>query len=215
MADTKRTFPALTPLNWGQWADNMEAYLGTKELWEFVDGTTPRPSPADPAAPTATELKDAAEWRRKTTKASGELWLAIEDNQKVHVKEVKGDPVTMWRKLEAVHVQKKPGTHFNAYEVLFSIRKEEGETLPALTARADKAMQDIKSLCPTGFTLADLDKELESMTLICALPADYSNFASSLCWDAIRTSLMVARHVAITWATRISDGITDPRSPKV
>jgi len=158
----------------------MEAYLGTKELWEFVDGSTPKPSPADPSNPTSAELKEGADWKRKATKASGEIWLAIEDNQKVHVKESKGDPAAMWTKLEAVHVQKKPGTRFNAYEVLFSVKKADDESLSALTARADKAMQDIKALRPAGFTLADLDKELESMALIRALPADYNNFASSL-----------------------------------
>ena len=47
-------------------------------------------------------------------------------------------------------------------------------------ARADKAMQDIKALRPSGFTLDNLDKELLCMTLIRALPAEFNNFASSL-----------------------------------
>src|SRR5215471_16519590 len=172
MADTKRTFDSLNSLNWGQWADNMEAYLNTKELWEFVDGSTPKPTPIDPGKPTLAETKELSDWRRKAGKASGELWLAIEDSQKVHVKEVKGDPAAMWRKLEAVHLQKKPGARFNAYEALLGIRKAENESLSALLARADKAMQDIKALRPSGFTLDMLDQELECMTLIRALPAD-------------------------------------------
>jgi len=55
-------------------------------------------------------------------RASGKIWLAIEDSQKVHIKQKKGDPVAMWWKLNSVHLQ-KPGVHFNAYEALFSIRK--------------------------------------------------------------------------------------------
>jgi hypothetical protein len=47
-------------------------------------------------------------------------------------------------------------------------------------ARADKALQDIKSLRPDGFSLDQLDDELLAMTLIRALPAEYNNFASSL-----------------------------------
>ena len=113
-------------------------------------------------------------------KASGELWLAIEDNQKVHVKDVKGDPQAIWTKLEAVHLQKKPGARFNAYEALFLIRKAEEESLPSLMARADKAIQDVKSLRPKDFTLEKLDDELLSLTLIRSLSAEYSNFASSL-----------------------------------
>src|SRR5271156_468840 len=178
--DSKRSFPALSASNWGQWADNMEAYLATKELWEYVDGSTPIPEAAEPAKPTPAEKKEIADWKRKSAKASGEIWLAVEDDQKVYIKEVKGDPSAMWQKLEAVHVQKKPGARFNAYDVLFNIRKEENETLTALMARADKAMQDIKSLRPSGFSLTDLDKELLCMTLIRALPSEYNNFASSL-----------------------------------
>ena len=56
----------------------MEAYLSTKELWEYVDGSTPMPT-------TTAEVKELAEWKRKTAKASGEIWLAVEDSQKVHI----------------------------------------------------------------------------------------------------------------------------------
>src|SRR6266487_3594046 len=176
----KRSFDLLSSSNWGQWADNMEAYLSTKELWEFVDGSTPKPTPADASKPTAAEAKELEEWKRKAAKASGELWLSVEDSQKVHIKEVKGDPAAMWAKLEGVHLQKKPGTRFNAYEVLFSIRKAEEESLSALMARADKAMQDIKALRPSGFTMEQLDQELQCMALIRSLPTDYNSFASSL-----------------------------------
>src|SRR3984957_16117795 len=176
----KRTFPCLTSANWGQWADNMEAYLNTKEIWEYVDGTMPKPVPSNPSIPTAEELDTLANWKRKAGKASGEIWLAIEDDQKVHVKDVKGDPTAMWVKLESVHVQKRPGARFNAYDSLFSIRKNDDETLPALMARADKALQDIKSLHSSNFTLNQLDNELECMALICALPAEYNTFVSSL-----------------------------------
>jgi hypothetical protein len=180
MSETKRTFPSLSASNWGQWVDNMEAYLSTKELWEYVDGSTPKPTPADPANPTASEKKDLADWKRKTAKASGELWLAIEDSQKVHVKDIKSDPAATWRKLEGVHLQKKPGARFTAYETLFSIRKQEDESLDALMTRADKASQDIKALRPPQFTLQNLDEELLCMALIRVLPAEYNGFVSSL-----------------------------------
>ena len=179
-SDNKHSFPALNSSNWGQWSDNMEAYLATKELWEYVDGSTPRPTFANATAPTAGESKELSEWKRKAARASGEIWLAIEDSQKVYIKELKGDPALMWKKLEDVHLQKRPGTRFNAYDALFSIRKNETENLSALMARADKALQDIKALRPSNFTLDMLDKELLCMTLIRALPEEYNSFASSL-----------------------------------
>ena len=103
-SETKRTFPALTDSNWGQWADNMEAYLSTKELWEYVDGTNPKPIPKDLTNPTAVEKKEFLDWNRKVAKACGEIWLAIEDSQKVHVKEVKSDPAEIWKRLEEVYL---------------------------------------------------------------------------------------------------------------
>jgi hypothetical protein len=180
MSKTERSFALLSSSNWGQWADNMEAYLGTKELWLYVDGSTPEPTPAIKDAPTPAEKQEHNEWRLKRTRASGEIWLAIEENQKVHVKGVKEDPFKMWKSLEAVHVQKKPATRFNAYQSLLGIKKEENESLSDLIARADKASQDTKALRPPTFTLEDLDNELLSMALIRALPTEYHSFVSSL-----------------------------------
>ncbi|EPQ49959.1 hypothetical protein GLOTRDRAFT_18848, partial [Gloeophyllum trabeum ATCC 11539] len=103
-------------------------------------------------------------WEARKGRAAGEIWLALEDGQKVHVKEVKTDPLKMWEKLREVHVQQKPGARFNAYDVLLGLRKDEGESLVSLMARADKAMQDIRSLRPKDFTIEQLDEELASMS---------------------------------------------------
>src|SRR3984957_11908513 len=121
----------------------------------------PKPVPSNPSNLTAKELDKLANWKHKARKASGEISLAIEYYQKVYVKDVKGDPTAMWVKLGSVHVQKRPGARFNAYDSLFSIRKNDDETLPALMAHADKALQDIKSLRSSNFTLNQLDNELE------------------------------------------------------
>ncbi|KZT25625.1 hypothetical protein NEOLEDRAFT_1178408 [Neolentinus lepideus HHB14362 ss-1] len=77
-----------------------------------------------------------------------------EDGQKVHVKDVKNNPAKMWLKLKEVHVQQKPARW---------------ESLASLMARADKVMQDIRALCPKGFTIESLNNDLASMALICAL----------------------------------------------
>jgi hypothetical protein len=145
----------------------MRAYLSTKDLWEYVDGSTPEPVPANPAkGPTADEKKEIADWKWKRTRASGEIWLALENDQKTHISELDDDPTAMWAKLTSVHLQKKPGTRFNAYDKLFSIRKDDNESLTALMTRAEKASQDIKQLCPPHFTIEMLNKELQAMSLI-------------------------------------------------
>jgi hypothetical protein len=64
--------------------------------------------------------------------------VGIEESQKVHVKDVKSDPVKMWSKLKAVHVQQKPGARFNAYETLLGVRKHNEESLSDLMGRAER-----------------------------------------------------------------------------
>ncbi|KZT17967.1 hypothetical protein NEOLEDRAFT_1199958, partial [Neolentinus lepideus HHB14362 ss-1] len=177
---TKRPFPALGECNYGSWADDMEAYLKTLDLWDVTDDPTAAPLPEDATNPTAEERKEVRDWEKRKGQASGQIWLAVEDGQKVHVKEVKSDPAKMWLKLKEVHVQQKPGTRFNAYDVLLGLRKLEGESLASLMARADKAMQDIRALHPKDFTIDSLDNDLTSMALIRALLAEYNNFVSSL-----------------------------------
>ena len=110
-----------------------------------VDGSLPKPEAKDPANLTSAENQELSDWKRKTAKASGEIWLSVEDDQKMYMKEMKGDPTAMWRQLVAIHVQKKPGACFNAYDALFNVCKGETEPLTALMARADKAMQDINT----------------------------------------------------------------------
>ena len=104
----------------------------------------------------------------------------VSQEQKVHLSGISDDPHAMWVKLESVHLQKRPGARFNAYEALFDIRKASDESLTSLMTRVDTAMEQIQNLRPDAFSLSDMDKELVCMTLIRALPEEYSSFASSL-----------------------------------
>ncbi len=49
-------------------------------------------------------------------------------------------------------MQKRPGTRFNAYDDLFSIRKCEDEDLQSLINRVDDAVHCIRDLRSTGLT---------------------------------------------------------------
>jgi len=80
-------------------------------------------------------------------------------------------------------MQKQPGTRFNAYDDLFSIRKHDEEDLQSLINHVDDAIHRIRDLRSIGFTLDKLDDELASMTLIRALPDDYSFVLSLLLKD--------------------------------
>src|SRR6267378_4252897 len=53
-------------------------------------------------------------------------------------------------------------------------------SLVVLGVRIEKAMQTIKNLRPTTFTIEQLDEELQCMALIHALPEEYRHLSSSL-----------------------------------
>ncbi|EIM85844.1 uncharacterized protein STEHIDRAFT_59118, partial [Stereum hirsutum FP-91666 SS1] len=180
MSDDKRAVDKLNRHNYSSWVDNAEAVLGSKGVWGQVDGTDIAPTPPNASAMTASEAKEMREWNQRKAKASGEIWLLVEENQKAHIRKEKGDPKAMWEKLESVFVQKKTGTRFDAYSELFSTRLQEGESLSDLVARVDLYISHIKERRPAKFSLDDLDSELSSMTLIKALPSDYNNFVTFL-----------------------------------
>ena len=88
--------------------------------------------------------------------------------------------IRIWTTLRDVHMSKKPGARFNAYDNLFSIRKQPDESLQSLCARIDTSMQSIQDLRPSSFTLKEMDDELHSMALIRSLPDEYKSLSQSL-----------------------------------
>ena len=171
-------FTKLNASNYPTWSGEMQAYLRSQGVWRIVSGDSKQPT----LSSTPTDAQEAAleAWQLKSDKAAGYIYLAVEDNQKVHFANISDDPVKMWTALASVHLQKRPGARFNAYDDLFSIRKLEDESLQSLMNRVDTAIHRIQDLRPKDFTLSNLDDELASMTLIRALPDEFSGFASSL-----------------------------------
>ena len=113
----------------------MKAYLMQKKVWAIVMGTDIRPSPGGVVLRYL--LKDEQ-------LAAGVIYLGLEDTQKSQVEEFLDDPKHMWEELESIHVQKHLSTRFNGYNSLLSITKLEDESLPSLTSRIKKAMQEVK-----------------------------------------------------------------------
>lgn len=129
-------------------------------------GRVVKPEILDFKAPTTEEVENILAWDAKAEKAAGELYLLVSQEQKVHFAGISNDPFTMWKKLDSVHLQKRPGARFNAYDALFGIRKSPDESLSSLMTRVDASMEQIQNLRPESFTLSDMDMELVCMTLI-------------------------------------------------
>ena len=170
MADTGIKFAKLTNSNYNDWKCDMQAYLARLGYWRLVSGKETSPKDAEAAE----------NWEIKAEKAAGEIFLSVAQDQKVHIRDIQDDPIAMWKKLETAHVSKKPGARFNAYDDLFTITKKDDESLLDLSGRVADAMSKIKNLRPATFTIAQLDKELEAMALIRALPAQFKHLTSAL-----------------------------------
>ena len=132
----------------------------------------------------------------------------------VHIRSIQDNPVTGWKAIGPIYLQRKPGAWFATYDKFFGIRKWEDESLSALTARVDQAMLKIKELHPSDatnlFIINKLDNELVCMTLVCSLPQEYSHFTSSLLllWAQIfkytnkaNKENSVTQKRQITWST--------------
>ena len=140
-------------------------------LWKLVSGRWPQPTDDE---------DDLLKWETKAEKAAGEIYLLVESDQRVHFRGHEDDPIKMWQLLEAAHLSKKPGARFNAYDNLFSIRKQDSESLVDMGVRIEKAMQAIQNLRPLDFTIEQLDEELQCMALVRALPDEYHHLSSTL-----------------------------------
>ncbi|EEB97195.1 hypothetical protein MPER_03536 [Moniliophthora perniciosa FA553] len=171
MADTSTTphFALLTNSNYPEWRRNAQAYLMKLGYWKLVSGKDTKP-----------DDDKAGSWETKAEKAAGEIFLLVDENQKVHIGDSQEDPVKMWKILESVHVSKVPGARFNAYDDLFSIQKKDNESLVELGVRVEKAMVTIRNLQPSSFTVNQLDEELQAMALIRALPTEFQTLSTSL-----------------------------------
>ena len=110
--------------------------------------------------------------------------LNVEADQRVHIRATQANAIDAWKALASIYLQRKPGARFVAYDEFFGIRKQEDESLSALTARVEQAMLKIKELRPADakkpFTIDNLDNELICRVLLRSLPQEYFHFTSSL-----------------------------------
>ena len=79
-----------------------------------------------------TDNTKAEIWEEDASVAASDIFLGIQLDQRVLLNDIAKDPVKMWLKLESVHLQKHPGTRFNAYDDLFAIRMSLDESLQSL-----------------------------------------------------------------------------------
>ncbi|KZP09660.1 hypothetical protein FIBSPDRAFT_759637 [Athelia psychrophila] len=122
-------FAQLTETNYPDWNVTAKAFLQSQKLLRLVNGGQTKPSQASPAS---TENTKAIEyWDDRSERACGILMMSLSPGQKTHITnrwvtdlQQSDDPVAIWTALKGVHENQIPGNRFNAYDDLFSIRKE-------------------------------------------------------------------------------------------
>ena len=122
----------------------MEARLRILGALHIIKGQESRPTFVAPLD--AGERRDLRDFDSRVDLAAGEIWSCVEREQQTHLEAIRDDPVAMWAKLEAVHMQKRPGTRFNTYNALLSLSKLEDESLSSLSTQALQLKSDMKSL---------------------------------------------------------------------
>jgi len=157
MSSSIPSFDKLNSTNYNTWSGDMEAWYRAQVLRRIVSGTSKPPTVSVPSREGEEDKLEA--WEVKADKAAGIMWLMIEPTQRVHFRGINDDAVKMWGVLEGVHMQKQPGTRFNAYDDLFSIRKHDEEDLQSLINHVDDAIHHIRDLWSIGFTLDKLDDD--------------------------------------------------------
>jgi len=97
------------------------------------------------------DRKEYMEWMNKSYKAAGILASSMSPEVKVYIRDVAEDPVKIWDTLKATFIKPVSAPRFQAYQDLFSIKKDPSETLDGVINRVDEQVRIIKSLTPDQF----------------------------------------------------------------
>lgn len=168
----KPSFPPLDTANWASWVGDARSFLQVHGVWTLVKGVRVRPDPS--------ESKELREWLEDEQSAAGLIFQNLSSSMRAAVKGMEEDPVVMWRKLESIHVLKRPATRFNAYQNLLTITKRPDESLADVVLRVEHALIEVQDLRSSAYDIAQLDDDLATMALIHALPDADQGFVSSL-----------------------------------
>ncbi|KAJ7742008.1 hypothetical protein DFH07DRAFT_777923 [Mycena maculata] len=192
MSENSTVRPVLHRDDYMKWIEDFEAYAGTKGLWCMCIRAEIYPTPKDEDALTREERNDIEVYETRKTKASGEIWLGVEESLRDYLREVKGEPSDMLAILEATYNQKAPGIRFKAYNDFLNVTlRDDVEphlVLTTLITDITNSLSFIRHQHPEKFELGMLDAELATMVTLRALRnsenTDYHAFAAQFLMKA-------------------------------
>jgi len=83
---TSDSMPKLKPLsnsNYPEWCGEMRAWLMKNGLWRLVSGKETKPK----------DQESLAKWEARAERAAGEIYLLVENDQRVHFRGSEEDPI--------------------------------------------------------------------------------------------------------------------------
>ena len=163
------SFPKLSEHNYHTWKFDMQALLQRNGTWAIVKGTV-----------TESTMQDTEKWTQGNWNAAGIMYSHLESKIQPLVREHLDSAKGMWDKLKSQYAEDSAAGRFLILDEFLSIAKQPDESLTALCARVEDALQKVKASCTAEMTLSAFQDEMAMMTLIRALPDEFSSFRSSL-----------------------------------
>ncbi|KAL4251839.1 hypothetical protein AB1N83_014482 [Pleurotus pulmonarius] len=163
-----QTLKVLTGSNWNAWEGPMTAFLKSKGLWMYVDGSYTLPSPADDSSPTTDEIKLIREWRKEDGMALGYITLYIAANLNTHVKE---NAKETWESLKAQYAGTNTAAAFEWLKQIMNFKISSHSAPHADIAKFRTAAAKLNEL---GQPISD---QLLALILLAALPKEYESVA--------------------------------------
>lgn len=163
MAMNYAQFPKLGNSNYHVWKFNMELLLLERELWDVVSGDTPSPSGGE----------DAAKWLVRDGKARAAIGLAVEESQKVIIKQLKTSK-EFWDALKKHHEKANITNKVSLLRQMSSMRFSGSRTM-------EDHIADFLSIVDRLRDLGETVEDHKAVAfLLGTLSEEYNNVISSL-----------------------------------
>lgn len=161
--------------NFVLWKFQMKLFLMGKELWDNVSGDTPKPVPADAAAPTQPETERIKKWNSADQKAMMYLTQGLSDGQLAKVINC-NNAKAIWDRLCATHEQKDETSVLMVQQQFYEYRKDPNDDMSTHVSKVEQLARRLEDLGEKPSDNAIITKVL--MTL----PAAYRGLVSA--WDS-------------------------------
>lgn len=161
---------ALQKENYDTWKIQMEALLIKNDAWNYVNGTSAKPTLVAGDAASVTAVRN---WIVADNKAKSDIILSISPSE---FKQIKGCETSrdVWLKLEGIFQSKGPARKATLLKQLMLQKMKEGDDVREHTRRFFDAVDKLHEM------EIEINDDLLTIMLLYSLPANYENFRCAI-----------------------------------